>query len=969
MPRNFYALALPILLLLLAYFLRILYLGDQPVWYDEIYSIAVARHSLPEIIGWVYRDNHPVLYWLILYPVVHFLGDSEFLVRLPSAWMGTVAVALVYTAGKQMFASPQAGLFAALWLAVSPIHVVYSQEARMYAPLTLFGLASTFFLYRSVFHGGRLNWILFGVTAAATAHSHNYGLFLVMAQGLWLFCLLLWQRQARLIRGAFLSLGVLILLYGPMLPALLIQSQMAVGSTGVANLRSIIGVFEAFGAGFTGFYTPGLTPGWLIQWLALPGVIITTSLALLGLLLSSRDNWPQEKPTLRLSNRWLAFLLGICFLFPILFVYGYSTLSHNAVWQVRGFQIALGCFALLVGVGLASLRPRWLQGGVCLAVIIVAAVNLHPYYFDRYKSTVPDAVQAMEEQIGSTDILFMAPYWNWTSFRYYYRGTAAAIGGREWQDTFQLAGVGTDYADLIDPRSLAIQADVRDPIIPPANLQPDQYDRVWLIGHAATPQRVLDLFGDDLSIMHYDVETKQWRTIVYPKTTPVSDLPIAVKTPALRWDNGLRLLGYTWRSPPVIGQTARLTLFWQAEVGQQQATYLRIQLTNPNGQPALEQVVPTASILYGIPMVSLGIRATFPTTEWPVGSVVVQDINLDIPPNLPPLSYPITIQLMSELYNEPVTIAGEYEATLTNQPVLRPAEPYTPAVVAVQQRRSISFGDQIRLFGYNLPEATPRPGHHLFVWLNWQAEAVPKADYAAQLRLLRNGEIVAETDKKPLSATFPTSLWQTGDLAQGEFSFYLPPHIADGLYDIRIRLVKAETATVVLGKRAWSLRSEEWVLLGQAEVAPWPLEMTPPVMAHQADGLWGNAARLLGYDLDEPPVSSEQLTLTLYWQVEALLDRSYLVFVHLVDENENVVAQADGVPGEWLRPTTTWRKGEIITDVHTLFLPSDTAAGRYRLYVGLYEPEGHRLPVMTTQGDVMPDGRLLLATIPWPGNE
>ena len=56
--------------------------------------------------------------------------------------------------------------------------------------------------------------------------------------------------------------------------------------------------------------------------------------------------------------------------------------------------------------------------------------------------------------------------------------------------------------------------------------------------------------------------------------------------------------------------------------------------------------------------------------------------------------------------------------------------------------------------------------------------------------------------------------------------------------------------------------------------------------------------------------------------------------------------QRDGQPVVWLRPTSTWRVGEIITDRYGLLLPATIPAGRYTLAVGLYDPvTGQRLAV------------------------
>ena len=69
------------------------------------------------------------------------------------------------------------------------------------------------------------------------------------------------------------------------------------------------------------------------------------------------------------------------------------------------------------------------------------------------------------------------------------------------------------------------------------------------------------------------------------------------------------------------------------------------------------------------------------------------------------------------------------------------------------------------------------------------------------------------------------------------------------------------------------------------------------------------------------------------------------------------MAQSDGIPANWTRPTTGWLPGEYITDAHTLTIPPDAPAGDYILYAGLYVPDGERV---TT-----PDGSdaILLTTI------
>ena len=124
----------------------------------------------------------------------------------------------------------------------------------------------------------------------------------------------------------------------------------------------------------------------------------------------------------------------------------------------------------------------------------------------------------------------------------------------------------------------------------------------------------------------------------------------------------------------------------------------------------------------------------------------------------------------------------------------------------------------------------------------------------------------------------------------------------------------------------------------------------------------GATIHLRGYDLTR---DGTQLRLTLYWQADERPQDSYLVFVHVGLADTSPVAQTDGVPGEWLRPTNTWRPREIVADVHEISL-DDVEPGQYGIYIGLYDGStGQRLTTVV-DGVATPDGRVLLETIEVP---
>jgi hypothetical protein len=94
---------------------------------------------------------------------------------------------------------------------------------------------------------------------------------------------------------------------------------------------------------------------------------------------------------------------------------------------------------------------------------------------------------------------------------------------------------------------------------------------------------------------------------------------------------------------------------------------------------------------------------------------------------------------------------------------------------------------------------------------------------------------------------------------------------------------------------------------------------------------------LIGYDLEPSiPAPGEELRVRLYWQVQKKLGEVYHSYVHLVDEEGDVLAQSDHQPGGDYHPTSLWQPGETLLDEHTLAVPTDTPPGAYRLVAGMY---------------------------------
>ncbi len=116
--------------------LRVYQINRNGFWLDEAFSVWMAAHPLPALFDWLMRiDQHPPLYYTLL----HFwlqAGDEASYVRALSALFSTLTIPVLFLIAARI-AGRRAGFIAAVILALSPFHVRFAQEARMYALLML----------------------------------------------------------------------------------------------------------------------------------------------------------------------------------------------------------------------------------------------------------------------------------------------------------------------------------------------------------------------------------------------------------------------------------------------------------------------------------------------------------------------------------------------------------------------------------------------------------------------------------------------------------------------------------------------------------------------------------------------------------------------------------------------------------------------------------------------------------------
>ncbi len=341
------------------------------------------------------------------------------------------------------------------------------------------------------------------------------------------------------------------------------------------------------------------------------------------------------------------------------------------------------------------------------------------------------------------------------------------------------------------------------------------------------------------------------------------------------------------------------------------------------------------------------------TERWRVGRVALLPVQLQVNQATPPGQYTLWMRVYQTGTNRgvPITAGGDRasgQSLALGQITVRAPDTPPPADALPLAKRLDASWQGLRLLGRGPLPAQARPGDRLSFSLFWQADTPQDGDRALRFTLARDGQTAARFVTE-VTRGFPTSQWPVGLPWHGQYRLQLGPEVPSGRYVLYVTPLASPSAMQPLG---------EPLALGEIEVAGrqrlFELPQEPPF---RAELLLGGMIRLLGYDLSAEHVKAGgELQVTLYWQAVNTPDRSYTVFVHLLDPTGRISAQHDGTPDDGASPTSGWLPGEIIVDQHSLSLDQSALPGEYRLEIGLYDAETlERLEITDGQRQLLGD--------------
>jgi mannosyltransferase len=397
-----------LLIILLAFGLRLYHLDYQSLWRDEVDALLFARQGLAELLPLFTTPGHNgPLYYVMLHFWIRLAGDTEFAVRFLSLVCGVLAVPVVYVIGRR-WVGRMGSLGAAVLCATSPYLIWYSQEGKMYALLFLVSALSTYVYLLALERNRIYLWVSYVLLAAASMYVHLLAVLVFPFHFLLFF--VAWPRY-RTAWKAWLATFVFLTL--PYLPLVRWEIKLLIRPFTTGHqfywLHEILAILLfAFSLNAAPHHN-------------LLVISLFVFLLLAGLLLYARQTSPDTGVSLRevWLNRRNSIILGLYLFVPIVCLFLISL--GMPIFTDRYLITVVPAFLLLLAAGVLAVRERGaLLAALCLGLVLLA--NLYVVALQGntpIKSDFRSAARYVAQDGRGDLMVFLIPHGR-PVFEYYY---------------------------------------------------------------------------------------------------------------------------------------------------------------------------------------------------------------------------------------------------------------------------------------------------------------------------------------------------------------------------------------------------------------------------------------------------------------------------------------------------------------------------------------------------------------------
>ena len=399
-----------ILLFLVALGFNLYRLGAPSIWFDEAFSVELARQPLPLLWHIIFGpEPNMELYYLFLHfwlGITGFFGlnPTEFVVRFPSVIFAALSTAVLFALGRRFLGTIAATLGTLLYI-LNYLQLTYAQQTRSYA-LQLLLLCIAWYALFAVLHAQKSSirwWICYCIAMVLAIYAHLFSGLILLAQvvafaGLFLLPNL-WQAQARkAAKGYIISLIVVGVLGIPMLLESLQGAK--TGWLPVPHWGDLPHLFFTI-SGYNRRYLIVGTIFVLLGLCMLAAAYITRSIPGLWRALQ-KNQWLSREVVFAQDIVPFAWSMLCWLVVPIVVSY---IISHGSIrlFSTRYLVTVVPPLCLLFGVCVALVRWRVVQIGLLVALVALAATAVPLYYQSAQVEDWNSTVHWLEHEYRTGD--------------------------------------------------------------------------------------------------------------------------------------------------------------------------------------------------------------------------------------------------------------------------------------------------------------------------------------------------------------------------------------------------------------------------------------------------------------------------------------------------------------------------------------------------------------------------------------
>jgi mannosyltransferase len=389
-------------ILLLAFLLRIACLDAQSLWWDEALSVEVGSMNLLSLLeNRLNIRNHAPLFFLVLHYWL-VIGRNEFVVRALSVIFGVSGVAGMFALAN-LVGGKKLGIIGAFALAISPFHIWYSQEVRMYSLAVFLILLIHYFFLRLLHKDKRKYWLGYGVFTLAALYTHYISLFIIVAQMTYLT--LMRERHRALLGKWLLCMAIVGLLYTPWLIPVFLRGGLAgapISWIQAAHPEDLFWTIYDFGLGSTSDSTHPLN--------ILAALLLTAILAYISFRLLRGSIATEQRNKLWFIWLWLMLPLVLILLISL----DWPLPQKRSVYMDRYLIPLMPAFLILICYGIMQVFQRKKALGILITVPLLTSVSVSIYSIfcdQRYnRDEWRQAITEIRDNARSGDILLVRPH-------------------------------------------------------------------------------------------------------------------------------------------------------------------------------------------------------------------------------------------------------------------------------------------------------------------------------------------------------------------------------------------------------------------------------------------------------------------------------------------------------------------------------------------------------------------------------